>query len=307
MSEFFVSVYEFFYMAFNLILAAFSSFRIWDLLDIGIIAFVMYKAIVLFRDTRSRQLIKGIFVLLLTWSIASLLNLVILRWAFAKAVDYIIIASVIIFQPELRRALERVGYSKLNFLGLGSDMQKENAALASVDKICKAVGTMHDGKVGALMAIERKTPLNEIVATGTVMNAQISPELICNVFYPKSPLHDGAVIIRDGRLYAAACILPLTSSNSVDKELGTRHRAAIGLSETSDALVIVVSEETGKISLVENGKIKRGYNTQSLREELRQLLSEGDENEASGVIGRLKSKLKRKNGDGSEVNGNEKD
>lgn len=310
MFDFFVAIYEFFYTAFNLLVAAFSSFRVWDVLDIVIIAFVLYKVIILFRDTRSKQLIKGIFILLLIWSVARLLNLIILSWVFSKAVDYVIIASVVIFQPELRRALERVGYSKLKIIGFGSAAHDESAVLESIDRLCKAVGTMHDGKIGALIVIERDSPLNEIVATGTVIDARVSPELVCNVFYPKSPLHDGAMIIRDNKVYAAACILPLTSRNNVDKELGTRHRAAIGLSETSDAVVLVVSEETGNISLVMNGEIKRNYNPQTLREELKNILTAGqDEGAPVGLFGKLKSKFRSKRSGSddseSEVTGDE--
>lgn len=286
MSAFFVSVYEFFYTAFNLIGAAFSSFRIVDLIDIAVIAFVIYKVIVLFRDTRSKPLLKGIFILLLVWLIAGILDLVVLKWAYTKVVDYVIIAVLIIFQPELRHALERVGYSKINFLGFASSGERETDAdtLSMIDKLCKAVGSMHDTKTGALVVIERDSMLSEIEDSGTVVDASVSPELVCNIFYPKSPLHDGAMIIRDNKIRAAACILPLTSNTDVDKELGTRHRAAIGVSEASDAAVVVVSEETGIISLVINGSIKRGYNPQSLREELKKILVSDENNKRKDNI-----------------------
>lgn len=304
MAEFFISVYEFFYTGFNLILAAFGSFRIWDVIDIAIITFVLYKAIMLFRDTRSKQIIKGILILLLVWAIARIFNLVIISWVFTKIVDYLVFAALIIFHPELRRAIEKVGYSKFNFLGFGKDEANQSEKLESINQICRAVGSMHEQKVGALIVIERETALGEIISSGTVVDAKITSELLCNVFYPKSPLHDGAVIVRNERVYAAACILPLTSNNRLSKELGTRHRAAIGLSETADAVVVVVSEETGKISVVVNGKIKRGYSPQTLHEELKGLLiTDTEDNEKNNVFVKIKKRIKKSE---VEVNGDEK-
>lgn len=299
MSEFFTSIYEFFYTSINLLGAAFASFRISDIIDIGIIAFLLYKLIVLFRDTRSKQIIKGVSVLLIVWIIARLLNLVMLSWMFTKAVDYLIIAAIIVFHPEIRRGIEHMGYSKLSPFGfLGNHKADAGQTLEAIDGICKAVATMHTDKVGALIVIEKDTALSEIVSSGTVIDAKISPELVCNVFYPKSPLHDGAMIIRDNKVYAAACILPLTSNKNISKELGTRHRAAIGLSESADAVVVVVSEETGKISLVMDGNIKRDYNPQTLREELKSILitenSEDQENTFTKIKKIIKTDKKEK-------------
>ena len=299
MSEFFTSIYEFFYTSINLLGAAFASFRISDIIDIGIIAFLLYKLIVLFRDTRSKQIIKGVSVLLIVWMIARLLNLVMLSWMFTKAVDYLIIAAIIVFHPEIRRGIEHMGYSKFSPFGfLGNHKADAGQTLEAIDGICKAVATMHTDKVGALIVIEKDTALSEIVSSGTVIDAKISPELVCNVFYPKSPLHDGAMIIRDNKVYAAACILPLTSNKNISKELGTRHRAAIGLSESADAVVVVVSEETGKISLVMNGNIKRDYNPQTLREELKSILitenSEDQENTFTKIKKIIKTDKKEK-------------
>ena len=299
MSEFFTSIYELFYTSINLLGAAFASFRISDIIDIGIIAFLLYKLIVLFRDTRSKQIIKGVSVLLIVWIIARLLNLVMLSWMFTKAVDYLIIAAIIVFHPEIRRGIEHMGYSKLSPFGfLGNHKADAGQTLEAIDGICKAVATMHTDKVGALIVIEKDTALSEIVSSGTVIDAKISPELVCNVFYPKSPLHDGAMIIRDNKVYAAACILPLTSNKNISKELGTRHRAAIGLSESADAVVVVVSEETGKISLVMDGNIKRDYNPQTLREELKSILitenSEDQENTFTKIKKIIKTDKKEK-------------
>lgn len=293
MLDFFTSIYEFFYTAINLIIAAVSSFRIADIIDIAIIAFLLYKLIVLFRDTRSKQILKGISVVLIVWLVARLLSLVMLSWMFAKAVDYIIIAAIIIFHPEIRRGIEHMGYSKFSPLGFfGESKADAKQTLDAIDGICKAVSTMHTDKVGALIVIERNTALSEIVSSGTVLDAKISPELVCNVFYPKSPLHDGAMIVRDNKAYAAACILPLTSNKNIAKELGTRHRAAIGLSESADAAIVVVSEETGNISLALNGKIKRDYNPQTLREELKSILITETDDKKETTLFKIKKIIK---------------
>ncbi|MBR5451866.1 MAG: diadenylate cyclase CdaA [Clostridia bacterium] len=293
MSEFFTSIYEFFYTAINLIVAAVSSFRVSDVIDIAIIAFLLYKTIVLFRDTRSKQILKGISVVLIVWVVARLLNLVMLSWMFTKAVDYIIIAAIIVFHPEIRRGIEHMGYSKFSPFGFfGENKADAIQTLDAIDGICKAVSVMHTDKVGALIVIERNTSLSEIVSSGTVIDAKISPELVCNVFYPKSPLHDGAMIVRDNKIYAAACILPLTSNKHISKELGTRHRAAIGLSESADAAIVVVSEETGNISLALNGKIKRDYNPQTLREELKSILITDNEDKKETALFKIKKMIK---------------
>ena len=293
MPKFLISIYDFFYTAINMVISAFSSFGLNDLLDIAIITFLLYKLIILFRDTRSKQIIKGISVLLVVWALAELLNLVMLKWMFAKAVDYVIIAAIIVFHPEIRRGIEKMGYSKLSPLGFFENKKAdENSVVETVDSICKAVSVMQADRTGALIVIERDTALSEIVASGTVVDAKISSELICNIFYPKSPLHDGAMIIRENKICASACILPLTANKHIAKELGTRHRAAIGLSETADALVVVVSEETGNISLVMNGEIKRNYNPHSLREELKSLLIVKENDEKEGTFTKLKKAIK---------------
>ncbi len=292
MSEFFVSIYDFFYTAINLVMAAITSFRFFDIIDIAIISFLLYKLIILFRDTRSKQIIKGVSVLLIVWIIARIFDLVMLNWMFTKAVDYIIIAAVVIFHPEIRRGIEHMGYSKLSLFELFESKKIDNEkTLESIDALCKAVGTMHTDKVGALIVIERDTALNEIVSSGTIVDAKITPELVCNVFYPKSPLHDGAVIVRDNKIYAAACILPLTANKHLSKELGTRHRAAIGISETADAVVVVVSEETGKISLVVDGVIRRDFNVQTLREELKSILIVENPEKEESRFSKIKSKI----------------
>lgn len=264
-SSFFDSIYAFW----NQLVYAVKNITILDILDILIVTFIVYKAIEFLRDTRAGQLVKGIALLFLAFLVASALSLVSLKWLLAKVVDYIIIILVIIFQPELRRLLERMGRSNIGLIPRMSDYDNTNLKIKqSIDEICKAVSLMSDKHIGALIVFERKTMLSEIANTGTLLEADASYELTYNIFFPKSPLHDGALIVREGEFLSAGCILPLTSNNLLNSQLGTRHRAAIGMSENSDALVLVVSEETGNISLAINGKIQSNYNVVTLKEEL---------------------------------------
>ncbi len=254
-----------------------SSFRIiFDVIDIAIIAFIIYKAIEFFKETRSGQLIKGIAVVFGAYLIANWFDLITVKWLILRLTDSLLVLAVIIFHPEIRRMLEKVGHSRIAKLGRGAMSDLEyTRQVERVGEICKAVSNMQDKKIGALIVIERKTPLGEIMDTGTKIDAAVSTELIQNVFFPKSPLHDGGMVIRDGRIASAGCILPLTTNNELSSQLGTRHRAAIGMSESSDAAVIVVSEETGTISLAINGTITRGYNSVTLRDTLiKELYSE---------------------------------
>lgn len=282
------NVFSALYVFFNQILYAVASMRIpFDLIDILLMAFFIYKAIEFLRETRAGQLAKGLFLLFALYFLANWWKLATLKWVLSRFVDYIIIAVAIIFQPEIRRILERVGHTKL--VGGQGQMMDSEPIEVCIANVSKAAGIMQENKIGALIVFERATQLGEIIDTGTVINATPSVQLINNVFYPKSPLHDGAMIIRDGRLYAAGCILPLTQREDLSSQLGTRHRAAIGMTENSDAVVLVVSEETGNISIVSNGQIKRNYNAISANEELHRLLV-GESNTAtnSRVVYRLK-------------------
>ncbi len=275
MREAMLNFFDSIYSLFNQIIFAIVNISVFDILDIIIVAFIVYKAVEFLRESRAVQLIKGIAVLLVVSALANLFGLVSLKWILTKLFDYALIAVVVVFQPELRRALEKVGRSNLGALAKGQFLsdseEKINGCIASV---CKAVTTMSDKKIGALIVFEKDTKLRDIANTGTIINAEVSPEMIGNIFFPKSPLHDGAMLIRDGNIFAAGCILPLTVNNDLNSQLGTRHRAAIGMSENSDAIVVVVSEETGTISVAINGAIKRDYNQITLREMLtRELIS----------------------------------
>lgn len=227
-----------------------------DAVDILIVAYLIYKAIGLIRKTNSFKLAKGIIVLLLVLWLSGVFKLTMINYILRKAVELGMIAIVIIFQPELRRLLEKMGSGELyKHLAVGG--QEVSAMETAISQTVLACGAMSASRTGALIVFERASNLNEYLRTGTVVNANVSAELMKNLFYDKAPLHDGAVIIREGRIAAAGCVLPLSKSNNLSKDLGMRHRAGIGMSEVSDAIVAIVSEETGSISLAQNGMLKR--------------------------------------------------
>ena len=292
----------------NQIVYAVSNIRVFDVIDILVIAYLIYKAIQFLRETRAGQLAKGIFVLVAIYLIAKWFDLAVLRWVLTVVFNSAIVALAVIFQPELRRMLEKIGQMNL---GANQVLDSEEARTkAAIDSICKAAGSMKDSKTGALIVFERKTQLGDIINTGTVIDATPSVSMICNIFYPKSPLHDGAVVVRDGRLYAAGCILPLTQHNQQSAHFGTRHRAAIGMTENSDAVVLVVSEETGNISIAYNGKIKRDFTAATAYAELNDKLVVSDEeekgNKAVAVVRRVfpwLSKRKKANEEGENNEG----
>lgn len=278
---------------FEQVFFALKNIRFFDIIDILVIAFVIYKCVDFFKKSRAGQLMKGVFMLLIIFLLAQWLDLVTLKWLLNKLIDSAIVVVAIIFQPELRRVLERVGRGQLGGSRAIND-ESENL-LHCIDAVCKSCASMQEQKIGALIVFERSTLLSEIADTGTLIDAEASTQLISNVFFPKSPLHDGALLLREGRLLSAGCILPLTSNENINSSLGTRHRAAIGLSENSDAAVVVVSEETGTISVAVNGEIKRNYNMITLREELSRLLFV-DESRSAGdsFFTKIKNKFVRK-------------
>ena len=231
-----------------------SSIGLTDILVIAIVAFLVYTVLGFIRETRAEQLAKGLLVLVVVTLLSDIFHLYTLHWILSNVMTVGLLALVVLFQPELRRALEKLGRSK--FINIAGDVDKDDAKRI-VTEMSRAIESMSASRTGALMVIEKETTLNDIVETGTVIDAAISAEMIGNVFYEGAPLHDGAVIIRGGRLYAAGCVLPLTQNKKLGKELGTRHRAGIGITENSDALVIIVSEETGVISLAQNGELTR--------------------------------------------------
>lgn len=249
---------------------------LWDIIDIAVLSFLIYKLIQFMKETRAGGLFKGIIVILACYLVAEMAEMKALTFIFNNALDVGILAIIILFQPELRRTLEKIGHSKIYNLPvisqLGSSDSGESSAKWSyaIDAICDACEDLSATTTGALIVIERETKLGEQINTGTVMNATPSKEVFGNIFYPKTPLHDGAVIMRDGIILAAACFLPKPQNEEfINKALGSRHRAAIGMSENSDAIIIVVSEETGAISIAENGELTRGYSRDTLKKTLR--------------------------------------
>ncbi|MCI1966381.1 MAG: diadenylate cyclase CdaA [Oscillospiraceae bacterium] len=265
----------------NTFLQLIHNFRIADALDIILVTFIIYSAIKLVRETRAGQLVRGILVLMVIWFLSFWLNLYLMQSIISYLFQFAFIALLIIFQPEIRRALEQIGRSGIKAgktwnLGLSFVSDEAEARLQktrkAVNAVVDAAAQMSRQKTGALIVFEMKTKLGDIIDTGTIVEAVPSLQIICNIFFNKAPLHDGAMIVRDGMVYAAGCILPLTKSDNVSAELGTRHRAAIGMSENSDAVIVVVSEETGQISVVRNGTITRNYTRETLNSALENLL-----------------------------------
>jgi diadenylate cyclase len=249
-----------------------------DMIDILAISFVFYKVLTWIRDTRAWSLFKGFLIVLLVYAVATVLSLVTLLWLMKMTFNVGLIAVVVLFQPELRKALEQIGKGKMLASLKIDGKNASHLPQASVEEIIKACKSMSDAKTGALIVIERNVAMGDHGQTGIPIDSVISSQLLINIFEDKTPLHDGAVIIRSNRIAAAACILPLTS-HEIGKELGTRHRAAVGASEVSDAFVLVVSEETGAISLAQGGKLQRALSESAIREAL--LQKDGKENSES--------------------------
>ena len=257
MSEFFGNLSD----VFSRLQALFSSYHIViDTLDILLVTLLVYKIIKFLSESRALHVIKGIVLLAVAYFIINLLDMQASTYIFRMVMNNAIIIVIILFTPELRHALESMGRSRSSILRI-LGFNRENAAYAQNKKvmreICKACIDMSSKKIGALIVIERDVTINDIVAPGTVVDAQVSKELIGSIFFPNSPLHDGAAVIREGRVCAAGCILPLTQNTNISSDLGTRHRASIGISEQCDAVVVVVSEETGNISIAHKGKLDR--------------------------------------------------
>ena len=249
-----------------------------DIVDIAIVAYIFYIIIKNIRHTSAERLLKGIMVLFVVMQVSDAFNLRTIYFLISKTMQLGFIAVIIIFQPELRKMLERFGKSKFKLFGKSKEDKDENLR-TSIANITKAAAAMSWHKIGALIVFERNDKLDSIVNTGTIIDASITEELTRNIFYPKSPLHDGAVIVSENRIKAAGCLLPLSSNLTISKELGTRHRAGLGTSETTDAVVLIVSEETGTITLVVNGILKRHLAPETLERLLiKELMPAEDEN-----------------------------
>ena len=272
------------------------NFQFKDAVDIIIVAFLIYGVVKLVRETRAGQLVKGLFLLVILFIISSYFNLVMVSRVLAYFFQFAFVAILIVFQPEIRKALEQVGRNNVGqsiaAVVTGRDRSYDRAQIRkAINAVVDGVGILQQLKMGALIVFERKTKLGDIIETGTQINCEPSGQIVGNIFFNKAPLHDGAMIIRDGMIHAAGCILPLTKNTSVSAELGTRHRAALGVSEESDAVVVVVSEETGQISVAVNGVLARRFTRDTLRDVLEgYLIPQEEASTARRKFGVLKSK-----------------
>ena len=232
-----------------------SGIGITDVLDILVVAFIIYKILGFIRETRAQQLVKGLLAVAVAFAVSELMHLYVLNWIIRAVITWGVIALIVLFQPELRRALEHMG--RRTFMPGGFQKLDKTGAKHVIDEMVRAVEYFSETMTGALIVIEREVSLGDIIETGTVLNSEISAEALENIFYKGAPLHDGAVIIRGDKIYAAGCVLPLTTRFDLNKELGTRHRAGIGITENSDAVILIVSEENGVISVAQGGKLQR--------------------------------------------------
>lgn len=288
----FESIFDFFSKITSL------NFGILDFIDICLVTFILYNAIKLIRETRAFLLVKGLLLLGVLYFVIYQLQMQASLYIFRLVFQNLFIVLIILFQQEIRQVIERIG--KNNFSSLGNIFKSGHDDLAdtvrdAIIEIAKAVQRMSDSKTGALIVMENEMLLGDIVRTGTPVDAKITHELIGNVFFPKSPLHDGAALVRNGRLLCAGCVLPLTKNEDISSDLGTRHRAALGISEQCDAMVIVVSEETGTVSIAFKGALERDVNEAQLREILSDYLIKDDDssNSSGGFFRKILKGLKK--------------
>lgn len=288
----FESIFDFFSKITSL------NFGILDFIDICLVTFILYNAIKLIRETRAFLLVKGLLLLGVVYFVIYQLQMQASLYIFRLVFQNLFIVLIILFQQEIRQVIERIG--KNNFSTLGNILKGSHDDLAdtvrdAIIEIAKAVQRMSDSKTGALIVMENEMLLGDIVRTGTPVDAKITHELVGNVFFPKSPLHDGAAIVRNGRLLCAGCVLPLTKNEDISSDLGTRHRAALGISEQCDAMVIVVSEETGTVSIAFKGALERDVNEAQLREILSDYLIKDDDssNSSGGFFRKILKGLKK--------------
>ena len=265
-----------------------STITFLDVIDIVVVAYFLYRLFLMLKNTRAATLGKGLMVLIGFTLICRWLNLHVISWLLEKSMTVIMVALPVVFQPELRRALEQIGRGKLFHKGSELDEQELEEML---DSVAHATKIMSKNKVGALMVFERATGLVERIETGVPVDGLVSSGLIQNIFVKDTPLHDGAIIIRGNRIVAACCLLPLTENRNLSQELGTRHRAAIGMSEQSDAMVLVVSEETGTISIARNGELMRYLTVDDVKDILRTAIFKPHTTGKNSIVDKLKNVL----------------
>ena len=269
------TVLDSFFSAFN----QFRTISFIDIIDILIVAYIIYRIMKLLKDTSAERLIKGIIILVGIMLLASMLHLTMISWLLQQALNVGLFAIVVVFQPELRRLLEQIGKGNFSRLIVPADAPDEVESM--ITATVSACADMSRTKTGALIVFERRERLGEIISPGTMVDAAPSAELIKNIFFKNSPLHDGAMIVRAGRVCAAGCVLPLSGNQSLSRDLGTRHRAAVGMSESADSVLVVVSEETGSISVAIGGMLKRHLSPDMLRKLLENELLDSEKQEKS--------------------------
>ena len=272
-----------------------KTFGIFDIIDVVVVAFLIYEAILLIQETRAAQLVKGLVIYIVAYLAVLLFQMRTMEFIMRYLLTNGLIVLVIVFQPELRRALEQVGRSKISSFSLFSphavsENQLHQQWKTAITSVCEAASSLSRSQTGALIVVELQTKLGDIIKTGTVIDSDPSMELICNIFFPNTPLHDGAMILRDGRMHAAGCFLPLSQNYTISKQLGTRHRAALGMSENSDALIIVVSEETGYISTAQGGVLTRNITVDQLRTKMNEAIFKKEEEQGEKKSGFWRSK-----------------
>ena len=266
----------------------FVLFSVTDVIDILIIAFVFYKLAQISRETRANPIIKAVLLFIAaTWA-SEWLNLNTVNYILRNVMQFGMFALLVIFQPELRSALEKVGRTRFSNLFSHEEDGKSGDIAGEIAAACAYMSSL---RIGALIVLERQTKIGDIIRTGCTINGEVSRDILINIFIPNTPLHDGAVVIRDGKILAARCILPLTKNEYLSSELGTRHRAAIGLTESSDAVVVVVSEETGKISISSDGDMSRNYTEETLKKAINKVFSANETEASDKVFARIGGKM----------------
>jgi len=263
-------------------------------IDVGIVSYVIYKVVMLVKETRAWQLLKGIVFIISVAKISEYLGLKTVAYILNNTIQYFVLTLVVLFQPELRRGLEQIGRSRFGaFFNFEVEKSKYDVSRI-VESIVNACSIMSKKKIGSLIVIEQETKIGEVINSGIVLDSNLSSELLLSIFAPNTPLHDGAVIIRESKIMAAACFLPLTENANLNKALGTRHRAGLGISEVSDSIAIIVSEETGSISIARNGILKMNFSVDILRKQLIKFMIEDDSNGKKLTIWKVKKSVSDK-------------
>ncbi|MBQ7951000.1 MAG: diadenylate cyclase CdaA [Clostridia bacterium] len=266
--------------------------RFADIVDIIIVAILIYKIAKFFKDTRAVQVLKGIIILMVCVQLSEMFKLNTINYILQNTMQVGVLAVFILFQPEIRSALANMGKSRFSFLTFDTE-ENSDPTLNVINAVTASAKSLSEKKIGALIVLEQNTKIMDIIRTGVMLDSAVSTELINNIFFPKAPLHDGAIIIGNGKIKAAACVLPLSQNDSLESELGTRHRAGLGVTEGSDCISIIVSEETGKISLACNGGLTRNISPNVLKDALKKLLLKEDQNQKKVNLKKIVNKMKK--------------